>query len=105
MEIFYYAAEVLTTFLEVFVLVRCFDLFFTRRYGKKKHAIGRAVAEIVMTAVTLFLNSVQLFSWSTASVWAVLMVISAIVLFRTDVFSAALFSPAGKNGAFYVVPW
>lgn len=89
MEILYYAAEALTTFLEVFVLVRCFDLFFTRRYGKKKHAIGRAVAEIVMTAVTLFLNSVQLFSWSTASVWAVLMVISAIVLFRTDVFSAA----------------
>lgn len=68
----HYFAEMLTTFAEIYILMLVFAFFFKTRYTQSRHRLLSLTGSIVLTAITLFLNSIQLFSVFTGFLWIIL---------------------------------
>ena len=84
MTIINYFAELLTTFIEIFVLLCVFDFFFFKRYKQQKHVFFSIVLSVLLTIITLWLNSIQLFSVPTAYLWIVLVSLFGWILYKDN---------------------
>ena len=77
-----YLAEIVTTFIEIYILLCGFHFFFEKRCGKYLHALLCVTLGALSTGVTLWLNSIQLFSVPTAYVWIVMASLLGWLIYR-----------------------
>lgn len=80
----YYLAEVFTTFVEIYVLLYVFAFFFDKRFLRITDSLAKVIGSIFLTWLTMFLNSIQLFSVFTGTLWIVLVSLAGWMLYKDN---------------------
>lgn len=92
MTVLYTMVEYLTSFVEVYVLLCIYGLFFEKRFSRIKHVAIQLGTAFVMTLVTLSLNKLALYSYVTFVVWQLLISALSIILFKNNFVKALCIS-------------
>ena len=77
-----YFAEMLTTFIEIYLLLSVFSFFFNKRYNDCRHTIITVGLTVLLSVVTLWLNAIQLFFVPTAYVWITIISLFGLIIYR-----------------------
>lgn len=88
MTIIYNFAEYVTSFIECYILVCAYSMFFKERFSKGIHTLGGIICSVIVMLLTLWMNSIDFFSINTVGVWTIAISIVAAFLYRANLFKA-----------------
>ncbi len=74
--------EYLTSFVEIYILLCLFGTLFPKKYSPIKHQVIKLLFAFCVMCLTVFLNSIQLYSYFTATIWIPLAALLAIILYK-----------------------
>ena len=88
MSWFFRFVEVASSVIEILVMFRLFDFFFEKKHGKAVHICLELLCTALITALTIWLNAISLYSYLTAVIILSIVAASSKLLCRCSFISA-----------------
>ena len=88
MTVFYTLAECAATFIEVYVILCIFGFCFETRFGRGGLLALKLGFTVGVSLLTLWLNTLSLYSYMTAGIWMLLVAAVSLLLYRSNFLQA-----------------
>lgn len=87
MNWFFRFVEIAASFIEILIMFRLFDFFFEKKHGKTAHICLELLCAVLITALTIWLNTISLYSYLTAVIILSLVAAASKLLCRCSFIS------------------